>query len=672
MRSRLILIAAIALSIVTRLPLCQAAGVATVNLRATRSALLADGKQTTTIRAEVRDNTGRYAAENTLVQFSTTLGTLSASQAPTHGGIATVTLTSPTTGEARVTAFTSGGASNPLLVLFTDDPEATFQGNNYMLFTGSSYLAYSATDKVIEALGKNGGAKIAYRNTEITADRIQMSCTDLIVRARDNVTIKRAGKTIKADRLYYSLQSGDGFAMAELPELDGSSLPKLDGSKQPILRMQPVTIAGDVPRVEASKTPIPSSYLTFPELQVKLNIVARSITYFPGERLQFRRPRFFQDQAQILSLPYYETGLNSTELFTDQFLSVGTSGFGLELPFYYNLSPRGDGIVYLRHQQPLGRGYYATQPGWAIDVIQGYSSQGDHRYEGAYGFTNLTRGDWSFRFNHNQEFNSKTQGSFDLEFPRHNSVFTAANFSHQLKALRVGADFSGGQTFEGSKTTTTQANLFAETVPHSFLGSRGYQYSIGTNYTTGQTRTNLAGIANYNQTTENATMRIFSRPILLDKRTTFNNSFTFGHIWSDTGGTGLTTLATLSLDHTLAGGGGLNLTYDFVNQPRSIFNANGRHRLSATFSTQGNKRFQAFIFGSAYIDAPEASILGDISYRLDSRWRLIGAATLQRFENQSYNDIEFIVGRRIGARELQLAYSTLTKRFSFDFTATRF
>ena len=66
----------------------------------------------------------------------------------------------------------------------------------------------------------------------------------------------------------------------------------------------------------------------------------------------------------------------------------------------------------------LGRGYYATQPGWAIDVIQGYSSQGDHRYEGAYGFTNLTRGDWSFRFNHNQEFNSRTQGSFDLEFPR--------------------------------------------------------------------------------------------------------------------------------------------------------------------------------------------------------------------------------------------------------------
>lgn len=655
MRCRLFLILLVTLLIVARLSQCAAAGIATVSLRATRNALLADGKQTTTVRAEVRDNTGRFAAENTLVQFQTNVGILSSSQAPTHGGTATVTLHSATTGVARVTAFVAGGVSAPLEILFTDDPEATFQGNNYMLFTGSSYLAYSATDKAIEALGKNGGARLAYRNTEITADRLQMSCTDLIVRARDNVTIKRAGKTIKATRLYYSLQSGDGYAIAELDN-----------------KMQPISLAGESLRAEPSKTPIPTSYMGIPELQVKLNIVARSITFFPGDRLQFRRPRFFQDQAQILALPYYETGLYSNELFTDQFLSVGTSGFGLNLPFYYNLSPRGDGIVYLRHQQPLGRGYYATQPGWAIDVIQGYSSQGDHRYEGAYGFTNLTRGDWSFRFNHNQEFNSKTQGSFDLEFPRHNSVFTAANFSHQMKAIRVGADFSGGQTFEGAKTISSQANLFAETLPHALLGSRSYQYSIGTNYTTGQTRTNLAGVASYNQTTENATMRIFSRPTLLDKRTTFNNSFTFGHTWSDTGGTGLTTLATLSLDHTLAGGGGINLSYDFVNQPRSIFNANGRHRVSANFTTQSAKRFQAFIFGSAYLDAPEASILADVSYKLNSHWRLIGAVTLQRFESQTYNDIEFIIGRRIGARELQLAYSTQTKRFSFDFTATRF
>ncbi len=655
MRSRILVASLSLITVATLQSLSYAIGVTTVNLRATRNALLADGKQTTILRAEVRDSSGRYAAENTMVQFQTTGGALSASQAPTHGGIATVSLNSATTGVVRVTAFAPGGASAPVEILFTDDPEATFQGNNYMLFSSSSYLAYSATDKAIESIGKDGGARLAYRNIEISADRLQMSCSDLIVRGRDNITVKRAGKTLKATRLYYSLQSGDGYAIAEIDN-----------------RLQTVILAGENLRIEPSKTPIPTSYLRLPELQVKLNIVAKSITYFPGDRLQFRRPRFFQDQVQILALPYYEVGLYSNELFTDQFLSVGTSGFGLELPFYYNLSPHGDGIVYLRHQQPLGRGYYSTQPGWAVDVIQGYSSQGDHRYEGAYGFTNLTRGDWTFRFNHNQEFNSKTQGSFDLEFPQHNSIFSAANFSHQMKAIRVGADFSGGQTFTSDNTVSSQANIFAETLPHPFLGSRGYQYAVGTNYTSAETHSGLVGVTNYQQTSENATMRIFSRPVQLDRRTTFNNSFTFGHTWSDTGGTGLTSLATLALDHTLPRGGGLNLSYDFVKQPRGIFTANGQHRVSATFNMQGSKRFQAFVFGSAYLDAPEASVLGDISYKLNGRWRIMGAVTLQRFNGDTFNDIELIVGRRIGARELQLGYSTQTRRFSFDFTATRF
>src|SRR5437016_153421 len=80
------------------LPPAIAGGVTTITLRATRTALLADGKQTTTIRAEVRDSSGRYANGNTFVQFQTTGGTLSASQAPASGGIATVTLSSATTG----------------------------------------------------------------------------------------------------------------------------------------------------------------------------------------------------------------------------------------------------------------------------------------------------------------------------------------------------------------------------------------------------------------------------------------------------------------------------------------------------------------------------------------------------------------------------------------------
>ncbi len=612
---------------------------------------MADGKQSTDLRAFVRDSSGRPVGNNVEVQFQTTAGTLSSVHAQTFGGIATVRLVSaPIPGIAKVTAVTAGASSDVLEIVFTDDPAALFEGNAYISVSGSGYLAYSATDRVIESQGKNGGARLTYRNIEITADRLQLRCDDNIIRAHDNITLKRGRHVVHASRLYYSLQSAQGYAIAEVDK-----------------KLIPVIISGESLKVEPSPTPIPSSYMMFPQLQVKLVIVARGITYFPGDRLQFRRPRFFQDQQQIMALPYYELALNSAELFSDQFLSLGTSGFGLELPFYYNLTPRSTGIVYLRHQQRLGRGYYATDPGWSLDVIQGYSANGSHRYEGAFGFTGLTRGDWGFRWTHSQEFNSTTQGAFYLDFPHHDSVFTSTNLSQQGRVLRWGTNLTAGQTFTGPSDTSIRNDFYVETQPHPFL--RNMMYTIGTNLTTGSVR---SSDLTYTETTGNVAMRAFSHPINLDRRTTLTNSFTVGHLWSSTGVSGPMTLATLALDHTQPGGGSINLTYDLVFQPRTLDSSGGRHRVSLMYSFGGNKRFEAAVFGSAFLDSPDASFLADLAYRLDNHWRLLLSATLQTFAGASYQDIEFTIGRRIGARELQLTYSTYNKRLSVDLTATRF
>lgn len=634
----------------------SAAGIPIIQLTSHRSALLADGKHSTVLQAQVRDSSGRSVPDNTSVQFSTNAGSLSPASAPTRSGIATVTLTSSQiAGLARISAFSSGGASNTLEILFTDDPEATFGGNSYVAFSTSSYLAYSSTDKVIEANGKNSGAKLNYRSLSLSADRLQMRCEDLIVRAHGNVVVKRGGQTLNATRLYYSLLNGEGYAMTEV-----------NG------KLQAVTISGENLRIEPSKTVIPGSYITMPELQVKLVIAARGITYFPNEKLQFVKPKFFQDQTQILALPYYELSLYSQELFSDQFLSVGTSGFGLSLPIYYGLSPRSSGIVYLRHQQQLGRGYYSTESGWAVDVIQGYNSQGDKRYEGAFGFTGLTRSDWGFRWNHNVEIGNGTQGSFYFELPHHDSLYSSANFSQQQKHIRIGANFSGGQTFASNRTTTSRSDLFVETQPHRLSGSKTYSYTVGTTLAMGQTSSKETGISNYHETTENVNLRAFTRPIAIDPRTTFTNSFSVGHTWSDTGGTGVAALASFSLDHTMPGGGTANITYDFVTQPRAAFNAGGNHRVSGTMAFSQSRKLSLSIFGTAYLDANQASVIADMSYRLDKKWRVLGAVTLQRFDADTFNDIEFTIGRQIGARELQVTYSTNRHRFSVDFTATRF
>lgn len=648
----LLWIAALALlSILTSLP---ANAVQTITLRATRTTLLADGKQQCDLFVNIQ---GAGITTSADVTFTTTKGTLKQTRVRALGGVATTSLTSaPLVGYADVTAFVNGAVSNVIRIEFTDDPDATFEGNNYMLVTGAGYLAYSATDKIIEAQGQNGGAHLSFRNFELTADRLRLECNDLAnIKASGNVVFKKGKDVIRGIKLNFSLASEEGQAIAEV------------GGK-----FQAVKIAGSHLHTTPDPIPTPTTRYTFPELQVKLVIVARSINYFPGDRLQFHHAMFMQDNLKILTLPNYELGLNSQELFSDQFFSVGTKGLGLDLPFYVGLSPHTSSVVDLHHGQQLGRGSFSTDPGWAVDLVKGYSMQGSQRYEGAYGFTGLLRGDWNFNWTHNQQLNSQTQASMYLDFPHHNSVYANTSLSQQNKIVRYGLNVSEGQSFESTGQNTFNNTAYLGTQPHRLFGSDSINYTLDTNYTTARLTSRDPRISAYNDTSTQIAMRAYTRPIQFGTRTTLITSVTAGQLFNGPQNTGLMGLATMSLDHTLAGGGRINMTYDFVTRPEHLIDTGGKHRMSLTYNVASNKHFSLSLFGTSYLDSPNASFLADASYRLNNDWRLLTTATFQHAETQSYNDMQFTVGRRIGARELQFTYSTFLKRLSFDLTATRF
>lgn len=625
-----------------------------VRLRVTRSTVLSNGKDKTLVIAEVIDPSGRQVTANIDVQFQTTLGAPSSNHASTFGSSAQIEWSSAIAGLGRITALVAGSVSNTVEVLFTDDPEATFQGNNYVQISGNRYLVYSVTDQVIETIGRKPSAKITFRNTEITADHLQINCKDMVVRGQDNVSIRRGKALIHVNRLYYSLNTGEGYAITEK-----------DG------QLRTVSISGMGLLIESFGAVLPNTFMKMAPLQVKLNVTAKTMTYFPGDKLQFQHAKFYQDQTLLISLPYYEMSLTAPELFSDQFIKVGTSGLGLELPYYYNISPHGMGIVLLRHQQQIGRSSFSQDNGWGVDVAQSYTSAGQKHFDGAYGFTGLTRSDWGFRWTHNSEFSNTTQGAFYVDFPQHNSVFSSANLTQNLKTFRWQTTLSAGQTF-GSNENNFRSNVYVETQPHRLDKNGGLNYTFGVNYIGGTIHSTDPTVGSLNETTQSATLRISTRPRLLDKRTTFSNSFTAGHIWSNQGRNGLETLASFSLDRTLSGGSSLNLAYDYVNQPGGLLVASGNHRVGLTYSATAGKRFTMLVYGSGYLDTSDASLLTDITYRLNTNWRLIASATFQKYQSQSYNDMEFTIGRRIGARELQFTYSTLFQRVSLDLTATRF
>ncbi len=628
-----------------------------LQLHDSRDTILDDGKQQSIIFANVRDSSGNPITGAT-VNFSTSAGTLSETRVTTVNGIARTRLTSSTSpGVATVTAAAVGagadGSTDVIQIVFTDDPQATVAGNDFIVMTGK-YLVYSVTDHIIEAEDSSNKATLEFRNFTVTADRIQLICNNRAqIIAQGDVIMHRGKYVVKAATLTYSMETGSGYAVV---------------SQKGVYTQ--VQIGG----VDLKQSPVhgyvPVSMLTMRQIQTKLVVVAKSITYFPGNKFQFVDPRFYQDNLMLLKLPYYEMKLGADQLFSDQFVSVGTSGLGLEIPYYYELSPRTAGIFTIEHQQQIGRGYYSQDPGWSFDLMEKYSGGGANAYQGNYGFTGLTRGDWGFHFSHSQAIGDNSQGSIYLDFPSHSSFFSDISLSTQQKLADIGFDFNAGQSLTGISGATLQSNAYIDTVPHAFSPIHGVLYTLGTNLNYGYSTSSDPLIRATDASQAAISARFFTHPVAIDRLTSFNQSLSFGRIWTATQYGGYDAELSLSLDHTMSNGGAFTLAYDYLSTPTSGLDGGGKHRVSINYTIPRDGRFQASLMGTSYLDANSAVFLADLAYRLNARWRLLFSSTLESFTQESYKDFEFTIGRRIGAREIQLTYSTFSKRIYFDLTTT--
>lgn len=638
---------------------------ATINLSATRPAVLNDGKDSTDIIAEVRDSSGKLAPDGTTVNFTTTLGQFGSSSAqPTRAGSARIQLRSQQKGTASVMATVLGGTQK-LDIVFTDDREETFVGNGYATVQSNNSNIYSAVDRVVEAMGRPRpdpsvgfpGAQLNYRNILIYAEQLQLDCTTNSVKAIGNIVLRCGSKRLNCGRLSYQLSTGNGVAIAEVDNhLRPVRLKGRDMKIEPIVVTDPNAVA--IPPGEFEMKDLSKSNLI---------ISSREILVFPGEKLQFKRPRFYQDGQFLVSMPYYSVALYSTQLFSDQFVSVGTNGLGLDLPLYYNMTPGSTGFASIRHGNQTGPGVLSQRTGWSLDLTQQYYSLGGAgRYNGQFGLTGMNRTDWGVRWNHSQEFTADTRGTFFVDFPQHRSMFLSTNLNKQMGAYYIGLNLSGNRNLAGISTNAFTGDFYLETVPKQ-LGKTGYTYAVGgtTGYSLSQT-----GDLHNRAMTEGIQTRFFSKPLSLDKSTTITNYLTVGHLWSNQGNSGNTMIASLAANKTFKGAN-LQLTYDYTKQPLFVAEG-GNHRVTANFLASAGTKWNVYLLGSTLLDGPNSSMLGELNYMFAPRWRMLFSATAQKFSTGNYQDFELGLGRNIGGREVVLSYGTFTHRWYFDLQASRF
>ncbi|MGC8666789.1 MAG: Ig-like domain-containing protein [Chthonomonadales bacterium] len=650
---------------VIRLWLCMAffaesvaagsAGTPTIQLTASRMVVLADGRDTTEIIAEVRDATGSYVPDGTVVSFTTTRGMfVGGGAAQTRAGVARVRLSSQQTGTATVTAAVVGRAES-MDITFTNDPSETFQGNLFAAVQGGS-VVYSADYRVIEAVAKEGSsgskrpAHATYRNFEVLADRIQIDCNLNVLRASGNAVLRRGNHRVRCGKLFLQMIGGEAYAVAEMGD-----------------RLRPVKITGPDLKMTVEPNGIAPARFEMADLaDSKLLITAQQVLLFPGQKLQFKRPHFYQDGQHLVSMPFYSLALMSNELFTDQFLTVGTQGIGLDVPLYYDLTPSSTGIFYIRHGERYGSSVYATRPGWSLDLLQGYNSLGGSgRYTGQFGFTGITRSDWGFRWTHSQEFTTDARGSFYLDFPQHRSVYGSANLTKQMGPVYAGLNISGNRSFAGFPSSGYDTELYLETLSKR-LGSTGYFYAVGT--TTALQQVN-SGPYRTRMQSQDVHARIYSNPFRLDRNTVLTSNFTVGNVWANHGG-GASVVASMAASRRLPGAS-LQLAYDYTQGP-VLLATDGHHRLSLSLITTGSGRWSTAVSGSMMLDTTSSSLMANVSYTLAPRWHLSLASSLQRFMAGQYRDYELSIGRTLGARELVFSYSTFSHRIFFDLEAGRF
>jgi hypothetical protein len=496
------------------------------------------------------------------------------------------------------------------------------------------------------------GAHLVYRNTEVWADRIQLDCTVNALHAYGDITFRRGNHRIHCGKLYYNLTTGDGFAL-------------VDSGKKP----QPVKLNRnpDKDQPVANGSIAPQWFEMADIADSQLIISAHQIVVFPGDKLQFARPTFYQDGARLFSMPYYSLGMYSTQLFTDQFVSVGSQGLGVDVPFYYDLTPGSTGIFYLRHNERSGHNVYATRPGWSLDILQGYNSVSGARYTGQFGLTGINRSDWGVRLTHSQEFSQDTRGTLFLDLPQHRSIFGSGNLTHQMGPLSLGINLSASHSIRGLDSTSAFGDAYLETLPKK-VGKTGYMYALGG--TTSYSETHLPSLAS-SALTEGIHARFYSTPFQLGKGTTLTNFLSVGNQWSSVASaSGLNVNTSLVAEKQLKGAN-LHLGYEFNRLPVRIFDT-GSHKLSFDMTASHGDRLHATLLASMMLDSPSSTFVGELNYLLAPRWRFSLQASMQRFVLGNYRDIEIGLSRTVLGRDLVVYYSTFSHRFFFDFEASRF
>ncbi len=679
------------------IPASASQALTAIDLVPEKAIIRADGRSTTVLTARVFDDRGAPVADGTRIQFSTTLGRLDTLVAETRGGFARATLTAADQpGTATITANLEAGGAIPARqqVTFSDDIQATDSGDRWLRVEKASYIGYALAlpgqiGPYIYAEDKNKQATLTYRSLKIVAQRFIVDTTRRTIRAEGEVVVQEGSVRQTYDRFRYDFEQGVG---------DGERV-------QEFTRTQvSIRAPGLRETLRTREDLLPRDSWVFPDISLAgITVVAHSVALDFNSSLLFRQAAFYIEGKKTYSAPLHIMNLRQQSLYREQLIGVGASGMWLNLPYYYNVQPRGVGTAFLRRGAPFGSSVYSQRQGWTLDLEQTYNA--GSALEGQVQVLNVTSTSRGLRLQHNQKLDPKTDASLFMDILGGKDIFGTSQFGHSFKDFRLNltSAINRYRGFSDSLSNTSipsagdwRVQSVAESYPRLVGPKAKVRYTLTGAVT--QQRFFEGGDLDRTIQTQNLGTRLYADPLKINPKLTLTQSGVLGYTWvkspsgfTGAGNSGVSLQTTTGLAQPVQWRkeslGIFQISYDFFQTP-PLFVATGattgngtggiptsrqgRQRLSATTFLNKDEKWSFSLSGSRGLDTVQSTLFAEGRVALIGPWFTRVRLTETRLTGLGYRDWEYSLIRMVNGREVAMYYSTIARRLQLDLTGLSF
>lgn len=634
-----------------------------LDLTADRSIARADGRSNVVLSARVFVG-GQPAADGTIVRFAASGGRFDQDEITTRGGIARVSLIAPNTvGQVKVTASVIGGSNAvpaSVTVDFVDD--ATFKlqvTSTWLTVKSDSELVYavnagSTGRRLLGGYSENGLVTASNGAITIRGTALQVDVVSGNVVAAGNVRVSSGSVDTSAKRVSWS-----PIRRLLLAELESGAVVSLDPLS---LLAKPV-----------SQGVGPDAFNIVDQSTADVSVVSSEVSLELGGdfNLLFKHARLLVDGQTLAVLPLHRMTVYQRTLFRDQLLGFASTGLTVDVPYTYQASRSGTGVVHLRRGAQFGSSAVARRTGWGVDIEQQYRSRLGN---GTFQILNVQDGRRGSRLQHSSRFGTRADASVFVDVPNGKDIYGSLQAGYQLPFARVGM-FQTASRFVGSSNvqidqgfTDYRQQLSIESNPIQ-IGLAGWRATLSAVNTTQRT---VASSSTTRSMADSYGTRLIRAPQKIAPNWLYSQvlSLNYVEVVGLTGG-GLATQSSSTFRTSLTPSSNFQWTYDYLQQPQLVTLttvSTPKHRLSFSYDWTAPSGGTVFVNSTQGLDVNQSSTSASVSMPLRKDWelrvnRIDSQLGLTRFRDTEFGIVKLVDGRAIGAY-----YSTTAKQLQVDFT----